>query len=168
MSTVMKLIPFHVYEELLESGVLEKYFPQAKLDPLEQFTDNVPLALRERATKILKLLTKSGRVKFDQDQLVYEGEKFENSINLLNKLLLGSTSFSNLEGSQAFLKALKEENVPSYLYVFPKLPDTKESKSLVESVNILEPSCIEGEINKVVNKKLPTAWIRFEDRFTWQ
>lgn len=152
MATVMKVIPYYVFEHLLEAGHLDKFYPRPEKSPVDLVVSSMPDAIKPRASELLTALTKCDQFYWNsKNEFVYDNKKYEGSniTDLVCNLLLGSAKkFNRLEHSQAFLSILRELKVPEHWYHLPAIDPV-----------------VTIQVEKI---KQPSAWIKFEDKFSLQ
>ena len=151
MVTVMKVIPFSLWEKLKNSGTLDSYFVEEKPDPIQSLVKSLPVSLQDRAQQIISILcTKLNLTWNEKNEIELDGTVWtcSNLSKLVYSVVVGACDYEKLESAGKFLILLEKAQVPHYLYnkVFGKCTKRK----------LVFDSQVE---------KSRVDWIAFEDNF---
>ena len=119
MVTVMKVIPYSLWEEMNKTGDLDSCFETEKADPIDTAVKTLPPALQDRAHKILTFLKQKNQLGWNA-----EGKLFLDAVHyppprltkLLFGIITGSSEFKYQEWAKPFLRLFKRAGVPQDLY----------------------------------------------------
>lgn len=103
----MRVIPNKVYDELMSSGILEKFYPEEIKSQSEKLIEKLDQALRPRALEILQRLDSDSKFHWNEEsnEIIYDGATWifpPNLVELLKNYILESRLFDNVEFSHNF------------------------------------------------------------------